>query len=215
MQSAEPDDTLAEHLEMVRWSGATHGVPFDQWSVKGHPGMPVATFRQLKLYRTMKWLILKEPTRAAGPVSLATLFISFLTIGSPSFGGGLTGWNPPPSRERDDAWQYITLELAAPIVAIGLRAKEAQQARARKPRGTTEDGSTIREIIGKLCSSCRMRRHYRRRRCHQYGQSNRRQYGGSIRLRRNWVVRRERRGDCRGRPDHCNRHDLFKARNSQ
>ena len=82
MQSAEPDDTLAEHLEMVRWSGATHGVPFDQWSVKGHPGMPVATFRQLKLYRTMKWLILKEPTRAAGPVSLATLFISFLTIGS-------------------------------------------------------------------------------------------------------------------------------------
>lgn len=30
MQSAEPDDTLAEHLEMVRWSGATHGVQFDQ-----------------------------------------------------------------------------------------------------------------------------------------------------------------------------------------
>ena len=37
-----------EHLGMVRWSGATHGVPFDQWSVKGHHGMPVATFRQLK-----------------------------------------------------------------------------------------------------------------------------------------------------------------------
>lgn len=58
--------------------------------------------------------------------------------------------DPPPSRERDDAWHYITLELAAPIFAIGLRAKEAQQARARKPRGKTEDGSTIREIIGKL-----------------------------------------------------------------
>ena len=79
--------------------------------------MPVGTFRRLKLYCTLKWLIL---------------------VG------------PPPSRERDDAWQYITLELAAPIFAIRLRAKEAQQARARKPHGKTEDGSTIREIIGKL-----------------------------------------------------------------
>ena len=35
--------------------------------------MPVATFRQLKLYRTMKWLILKEPTRPAGPVSYVSL----------------------------------------------------------------------------------------------------------------------------------------------
>jgi chromate transporter len=33
-----------------------------------------------------------SPTRPAGPASLATLFISFLTIGSTSFGGGLTGW---------------------------------------------------------------------------------------------------------------------------
>jgi hypothetical protein len=68
-----------------------------------HPGMPVATFRRLKLYCTLKWLILEDP---------------------------------PPSRERDDAWLYITLELvAAPIMKIGLRAKEAQRARARKPRG--------------------------------------------------------------------------------
>jgi chromate transporter len=31
-------------------------------------------------------------SRSAGPASLVTLFISFLTIGSTSFGGGLTGW---------------------------------------------------------------------------------------------------------------------------
>jgi chromate transporter len=30
--------------------------------------------------------------RSAGPASLAALFMSFLTIGSTSFGGGLTGW---------------------------------------------------------------------------------------------------------------------------
>jgi hypothetical protein len=106
-----------EHLEMVRWSGATEGIPFDQWSVKGHPGMPVGTFRLLKPYCTMKWLILEDP---------------------------------PPSREKNDAWEYITLVISAPIFAIGLRAKEAQKARARKPRGKTEDGSTIGEIIGKL-----------------------------------------------------------------
>jgi hypothetical protein len=106
-----------EHLEMVQWRGATHGLPFDQWSVKGHPGMPVAAVRLLKPYCTMKWLILEEP---------------------------------PPSRERDDAWHYISLVLGAPIFEIGLRAMEAQQARARKPRGKTEDGSTIGEIIDKL-----------------------------------------------------------------
>jgi chromate transporter len=30
--------------------------------------------------------------RSAGPASLAALFVSFLAIGSTSFGGGLTGW---------------------------------------------------------------------------------------------------------------------------
>jgi chromate transporter len=33
-----------------------------------------------------------SPMPSAGPVSLATLFMSFLTIGMTSFGGGMTGW---------------------------------------------------------------------------------------------------------------------------
>jgi chromate transporter len=33
-----------------------------------------------------------SPIESAGPVGLATLFVSFLTIGLTSFGGGMTGW---------------------------------------------------------------------------------------------------------------------------
>lgn len=61
--------------------------------------------------------------------------------------------NPPRSRHRDDAWLLVAQTEAAPLVEIGLRTKAAQKARARKPRGRTEDGSAIREIVGALVRS--------------------------------------------------------------
>jgi hypothetical protein len=61
--------------------------------------------------------------------------------------------DPPPSRDRDDAWQYITMMESADLVEAGLNAKKAQQARARKPRVKLYDGTTINEIIADLALS--------------------------------------------------------------
>jgi hypothetical protein len=61
--------------------------------------------------------------------------------------------DPPPSRDRDDAWQYITMLESAHLVEAGLNAKKAQQTRARKPRVKLYDGTTINEIIADLALS--------------------------------------------------------------
>jgi hypothetical protein len=60
---------------------------------------------------------------------------------------------PPSSRDTEDAWRQVSDTTFAPIYAIGLRAKEAQSKRARRPRGkVTDDGKTIHELIAALLS---------------------------------------------------------------
>lgn len=59
--------------------------------------------------------------------------------------------NPSYSRDKEDAWRLVNETMAAPIFAIGVRAKVAQSRRAKKPRGKiTSDGKTIDQVIGSL-----------------------------------------------------------------
>jgi hypothetical protein len=57
---------------------------------------------------------------------------------------------PPPSRNRDAAYEYLAAAGVAPLVAIGLATKAAQRLRASKPRAKAEDGRPIREIVEEL-----------------------------------------------------------------
>jgi hypothetical protein len=59
--------------------------------------------------------------------------------------------NPADSRDIEDAWHLVSETIAAPIFKIGLKTKEAQSKRARKPRGkVTDNGLTIGQVIGAL-----------------------------------------------------------------
>lgn len=59
--------------------------------------------------------------------------------------------HPCDSRDKEDAWQLVSETMIAPVVAIGLRAKEAQSKRAKKPRGSiTTGGEALCQLIGRL-----------------------------------------------------------------
>jgi hypothetical protein len=59
--------------------------------------------------------------------------------------------DPPPSRDKDDAWRYASAAMMAPVVAMGLRHQEAQRQRAQRFRvKVTEDGQTIRQVAEQL-----------------------------------------------------------------
>ena len=63
----------------------------------------------------------------------------------------LTLDDPPSSRDKDDAWQYVSMTVAAPVYAAGSRYLHAQKVRARLPRGKiTENGLTLGEMISQL-----------------------------------------------------------------
>jgi hypothetical protein len=59
--------------------------------------------------------------------------------------------NPEYSRDKDDAWHLVSVTVAVPIYRIGVKHKEAQRLRAKKPRSKfTEDGQSTERIIEKL-----------------------------------------------------------------
>jgi chromate transporter len=60
----------------------------------GCPLLPVSSLHRTRLNGGManRSIPSRRRPQSARPASLAALFISFLTIGSTSFGGGLTGW---------------------------------------------------------------------------------------------------------------------------
>lgn len=59
--------------------------------------------------------------------------------------------DPPDSRDKQDAWRYLNDQRVTQNVEIGLRARAAQQQRARRPRGKiTDDGKTLLEVIAVL-----------------------------------------------------------------
>jgi hypothetical protein len=61
--------------------------------------------------------------------------------------------DPPPSRDRDAAFAYLAMTMAAPEIDLAARFKSAQKAKARLPRGRVDDeGRTISQIIIDLCS---------------------------------------------------------------
>jgi hypothetical protein len=61
--------------------------------------------------------------------------------------------DPPWSRDRDDAWHYVSDTINAPVLAQGLRFKEAQRNRAQKPRCRLGDGLTMTDVIQDLAVS--------------------------------------------------------------
>ncbi|MFZ1007453.1 MAG: hypothetical protein WAN65_11485 [Candidatus Sulfotelmatobacter sp.] len=67
--------------------------------------------------------------------------------------------NPSYSRDKEDAWQLVAETMAAPTLAIGERARDAQSKRAKRPRGKiTDDGETIDQVIQKLAVNPQYRR---------------------------------------------------------
>jgi hypothetical protein len=59
--------------------------------------------------------------------------------------------NPEDSRDTDDAWRLVSEAMAAPLVAMGLRTKDAQSKRAKNPRGKINKGEvTIGQLIERL-----------------------------------------------------------------
>jgi hypothetical protein len=67
---------------------------------------------------------------------------------------GLILEDPPASRDKDDAWQHVSNTMFAPVFSIGLKMKEAQSKRAKRPRGKmTDDGKTTGQLIEELSLS--------------------------------------------------------------
>lgn len=59
--------------------------------------------------------------------------------------------NPSYSRDKEDAWRLVAETMAAPTLAIGERARDAQSKKAKKPRGRiTDDGRTMDQVIARL-----------------------------------------------------------------
>jgi hypothetical protein len=59
--------------------------------------------------------------------------------------------DPPASRDKDDAWRYVSAATMAPVVTMGLRHQEAQRQRAQRSRvKVTEDGQTVRQVVEEL-----------------------------------------------------------------
>ncbi len=59
--------------------------------------------------------------------------------------------NPSYTRDKEDAWRLVSETMAAPIFMIGVKSKEAQSKRAKKPRGSiTSGGETIGQLIERL-----------------------------------------------------------------
>jgi hypothetical protein len=59
--------------------------------------------------------------------------------------------DPPSSRDKEDAWRYLSDSMIAPVVALGLKHKEAQRRRAQRPRGkVTDDGRNLKQIVEAL-----------------------------------------------------------------
>lgn len=59
--------------------------------------------------------------------------------------------DPADSRDTEDAWRLVSETMAAPIVAMGVRTKDAQSRRAKKPRGKiTSYGETLGHLIENL-----------------------------------------------------------------
>jgi hypothetical protein len=50
-----------EQLEEIRFSGSNRDWPFEQWSVRSSDGTPLTATPLLKVYCTLKWLILDNP----------------------------------------------------------------------------------------------------------------------------------------------------------
>jgi hypothetical protein len=60
--------------------------------------------------------------------------------------------DPPESADKDAARRLVTVTLAAPNHALGLRFRRSQARRASKPRGKLADGRTLDQIIAELAS---------------------------------------------------------------
>ena len=59
--------------------------------------------------------------------------------------------DPADSRDKEDAWRLVSETMAAPIVAMGVRTKDAQSRRAKNPRGRiTSYGETLGQLIERL-----------------------------------------------------------------
>jgi hypothetical protein len=68
--------------------------------------------------------------------------------------------DPADSRDKQDAWRLVSETMVAPLVALGVRTKDAQSRRAKKPRGkVTSYGETLGQLIEKLA----LQRQYRNR----------------------------------------------------
>jgi hypothetical protein len=74
------------------------------------------------------------------PDMMAYCALKFLVLG-----------RPKSSKDKEDASHLVSVATAAPIYRIGIKHKEAQRLRAKKPRGKrADDGRTIHSIIDKL-----------------------------------------------------------------
>lgn len=59
--------------------------------------------------------------------------------------------DPPSSKNKSEAWDFIARVLAEPIMQLGLKTRENQKLRAQKPRAKAgENDETIRAIIEEL-----------------------------------------------------------------
>jgi hypothetical protein len=58
---------------------------------------------------------------------------------------------PPPSRDRDDAYHLVSVAMAAPTFHRGVNFSRTQRLRAKKPRGKVNDDNVrIEQIIERL-----------------------------------------------------------------
>jgi hypothetical protein len=59
--------------------------------------------------------------------------------------------DPPGSRDKDDAWRLVGETSIAPLYEAGLKFRQKQSERARRPRGRLIDGGeTMREVVHRL-----------------------------------------------------------------
>jgi hypothetical protein len=95
-----------------------------------------------------RWSFTLPGTRSIPAISLVKAYaaLKWLILANPSY-----------SRDKDDAWRLVAETMAAPTLAIGGKAREAQSERAKKPRGKISDKETIGQLITKLAVSPKYR----------------------------------------------------------
>jgi hypothetical protein len=120
-------------LEAMRFRPNQKRWPFDQWSFTWDSGMSITAI----------------PATSVTAISLIKAYCALKW---------LILENPEGSRDKDDAQHLVSATMAAPIYQIGIRHKETQRLRAKKPRSnTTEDGISTEYIIEQLALSAEHR----------------------------------------------------------